>query len=476
MTDELTKALLVEDVASQRAIAGALHASLVRRVPFVRALVETGATTPEALGRVLGRAPAPVVQRVVPLAEVVAALPPGLCERLAVVPVRKDAITGTVDVAVADADDAHAIAEIAFHLGAPVRVLRAPLSALEEGLRRAAGMASRPPAAPAPGLVPVPMDAPAPETPRTRARLVIAEDDDDRTSRPPARGTHSLPPSPAAAIAASARPRRDTPPWGTEIPKTVLGSEPPKGGTASDIPIPLTRRTFTAVSGGTQRPPPLVDPAASPLGEGYPLDAASLTPAVEVDERARSPIPPPPRVPGAEAAEPESAAPSTERSADRLGAIAASLPDLRIAVREAATRDEVLDRLLAGAERVAGRVALFVVRRGGYLGWTCNAAFAPREALSAVLLPIDEDNLLDRAVHDGLTLGPVPRDDAHAPLWAVMKQATPDVAVVPVRVLEKAAVIVIADELVDTMIATRHLEDLAGAAGEAFARILRERA
>lgn len=469
MTDELTKALLEEDVASQRALAEALHASVVRRIPLVRALVETGAVSAEALARVLARSDAPVVQRVVPVPELVAALPPGACERLQVVPVRRDAITGTVDVAMADPADAHAIAEITFHLRAPVRVLRAPLPALDEGLRRAAGIASRPPAA-LPPLAPVSMDAPPPPTPRSlaqRPRLVVAEDDDDRRSSlpPPPRGTHSMPPSPSAAIAASARRSRDTPPWGTQIAKPGGASEPPKSGLGSEIPIPLTRRTFTAVSGGTQRPPPLVDPAASPLGEGYPVDPEGLQAVVEVNERVRAP-----QLTDAEGA------PSTERTETDLGAIAAELPDLRAAVRAAATRDEVLERLLAGAEHVAERVALFVVRRGGYLGWTCNAAFATKEELTSVLLPLDADNVFDRAVQTGLVLGPVPRDAAHDALWKVMRHATADVALVPVRVQEKAAVIVVADALVDTMIATRHLEELAAAAGDAFARILRERA
>jgi hypothetical protein len=56
-----------------------------------------------------------------------------------------------------------------------------------------------------------------------------------------------------------------------------------------------------------------------------------------------------------------------------------------------------------------------------------------------------------------------------------MRAASRDVAIVPVRVSGKAAVIVVADELEDTMIGTRRLEEVARAAGEAFARILRAR-
>ena len=42
----------------------------------------------------------------------------------------------TIDVVVPDAGDAHAATEIAFHLGAPVRLVRASTAAVEEALRR----------------------------------------------------------------------------------------------------------------------------------------------------------------------------------------------------------------------------------------------------------------------------------------------------------------------------------------------------
>ncbi len=443
MTDELTKALLDEDVASARGVAEALHVAVSQGVPLVRALLETGAVGQEALSRVLAIADAPVVSRVVPARELVSLLPPGLCARLHVVPVRRDGMTGTVDVAMADVTDAHAASEIAFHLGTTVRPVRASLAAMTEGLRLLSG------AAPPPASTDFP-----PMTPRSlqRALLVVTEDDDDRP------------------VAASGRRSRDTPPWGTQIPKDVKGSDAPKSGVGSEIPIPLTRRTFSAVSGGTQRPPPLVDPATAALGEGYDLDVDALRPVVEVDERAREDIPLAPRVPPF-----ADAPPSTERNADRLSTVAMALPDALAEVREASTRDEILERLLTSAEHVADKVALFVVRRGGYLGWSCSAAFAPRDVFQEVLLPLDADNVFDRSVHDGPTLGPVPRDEAHAALWAAMKDASPDVAIVPVRVKDKAIVILLADSLVDTMLATRHLEELAAVAGEAFARLLRDR-
>jgi hypothetical protein len=273
------------------------------------------------------------------------------------------------------------------------------------------------------------------------------------------------------------------------MPKSAQ-SEPPKSGMGSEIPIPLTRRTFTAVAGGTQRPPPLVDPRVSPLGEGYAYDAGGLVdvvelggglPAIPLVIPPAAPLPRPAAgVPSSTLVQPapapvSEAAPATERTDDRLRLEAGVVAEARARVQAAMNRDEVLDALLAGAERVAGRVALFVVRRGGYLGWTCTPSFADRADVQTLLLPLDTGNVLDRTVQDGFWLGPVPRDAAHAPLWAVMREATSDVAVVPVLVQDRAAVLVLADELVDTMLATKLLQELAADAGEAFTRILRNR-
>lgn len=135
MSAELTKALLVEEVASQEAIAAALFASVTGDVPLVRALSDAGAVPVDVLSRDLARSEAPVLRQVVPLLEIMDRLPDGLCERLMAVPVRRDAITGTVDVVVPDPSDPHAAHEIAFHLRAPVRLVRASIPALDDALR-----------------------------------------------------------------------------------------------------------------------------------------------------------------------------------------------------------------------------------------------------------------------------------------------------------------------------------------------------
>jgi hypothetical protein len=307
-------------------------------------------------------------------------------------------------------------------------------------------------------------------------------------------------------------------------------SEAPRSDLGSEIPIPLTRRTFAAVAGGTQRPPPLVDPAGSMLGEGYAVDAGHFREIVELDERGRTP-----EEPHAASEEPQHAAPQPLHAAPqppyppapqpyvlaqpvapthagpRIAHAPAAAPiqsfipgppplprghalpqpeplqpeppqlpfaeigGILAALRAAASRDEVLELVLTGARLVALKVALFVVKRGGYLGWACTPEFADRGALQAVLIPLESASVFDEAVREGLYLGAMRHDEVHAALLHVMGGASRDVAVVPIRVSGRTAVVVLADALGDTMLATRRLEELAHAAGEAFARIVRQR-
>jgi hypothetical protein len=257
----------------------------------------------------------------------------------------------------------------------------------------------------------------------------------------------------------------ETPPWGT----LVHGSEPPDEGLGSEIPIPLTRRAFGSVSGGTQRPPPLVDPQRSALGEGYAVEPGQLRQIVEVNERPPSAasawpepvtsfIPGPPPLPGAAAATPS-------RLVDR-GAVLSAL-------RAASSRDEVLALVLAGARMVAAKVALFVAKRNGYVGWACTPELAGRAALMSLVLPLDGGSVLEAASREGMYLGPLGAHDG--PLDALLGGATRDVAAVPIRVAGKTAVVVLADDLGETMLATRRLEELASAAGDAFTRLVRAR-
>jgi hypothetical protein len=152
---ELSRRLIASG-APLPAIEAALLAEVSGGVPFVWALLDAHPELSSLVERELERANARELHWVRAEAELVARLPTGLCERLLALPVRADARSGRVDVAAVDALAPHVGAELSFHLGAPVRVLRlspAPMRAALAALSRH-GTSVPPSVAPAP-LVPL---------------------------------------------------------------------------------------------------------------------------------------------------------------------------------------------------------------------------------------------------------------------------------------------------------------------------------
>lgn len=549
MSDELTRTLLLEEVASRRRIADALYASVMGDIPLLTALVDNGATTGDILARYLARTAVPFLRQVAPVLELVDRLPPGLCARLLALPVRRDAITGTVDVVVAHPADPHAANEIAFHLGAPVRVVRAPVAAIEEALyrlrlradspverfREAAAHAarelgdiaagdeplwdSRPRASEPPPTTtrdPRPrLDSfddvrdPLPSLPPLEPELLAAVSFAAPSPEPSARRSlmiepgSSVPPAPPRAFPHGTR--VNTPAWGTPIHNTAIARSDPPSGYGSEIPIPLTRKTIgpaaalrtpSAAPGGTRRPPSLADqlhprvPGAAPgLGEGYAFDGTGLR---DIIERPLAPRIDAARIEGwARPLIGDSSMPAVTEAPPRGSFIPGPAPlprpssaprlpfpdmgGLLAALRNAGSRDEVLELVLTASRMVALKVALFVVKKGGYQGWVGSPELGGRTALQGVLVPLEADSIFDRAVREDIYLGPLRADEVHAPLVRLLKSPSRDVAAVPIRVSGKTAVIILADELGDTMMSTRRLEELAKAAGDAFGRIVRAR-
>ena len=489
MSDELTRTLLLEEVASRRRIADALYASVKGGVPLLAALVDAGAATSEVLGRYLARTDVPFLRQVAPVLELVDRLPPGLCARLLALPVRQDAITGTVDVCVAHPADPHTANELAFHLGAPVRVVRASVVAIEEALyrlrlradgpverfreaaahatRELAGVAneeeqhermwdSRPRASEPP---PTTLRDPRPRLdsfddvrdrlpslpavePELLAAISFATPLAERAARrslviEPGSSLPPAPPHPAPPPGALPQSvRMKTPAWGTPIHRgTAAGSDPPSSY-GSEIPIPLTRKTMGPQAmlmspvqpaqptqpnaGGTRRPPSLADQ----LGEGYAFDGTGLRDIIErpfaprIDAtrlgdwarpligNATTPSEAPPRsfIPG-----PAPGMSSAPRMPfPEMGGILAAL-------RNAGSRDEVLELCLTASRMVAGKVALFVVKKGGYQGWVGSPELGGRAVLQSVLVPLEAASIFDRAVREDIYLGPVRNDEVHAP-------------------------------------------------------------
>lgn len=396
MSVELGLRLLASGAVRRADVEAALLAHVGRQVPFVRALLDARAIDEATLEQELSRADVPFVRTVSPVAGVVDELPAGFCRRLLAVPVRRDPRTGTVDVAAVDPFDPHLVAEFSHHVGTGVRLVRAPLAAIEEALRRIE------------------------------------------------RGEH-----------ATVSFRRPTPPYSSAFRE----SEPP---------IPLVRRV-----------PTLAPPA--PLG---PSDIVEQTESDgTVTDELGEPILPlrtskPPR--------------SLEHSAPRSGfrperptapgpfspfAPAAAFPDVAPIVeliRTARSRDEILELLLAGMRPVARRIAIFAAKRAEFQGFACNVEFGDVTALRGVRIAADAPSVLATAVATGAYLGRIPITASHAELLGVMGHATDDVAVVPVKVKGRAALVVVADELEDTMLATRRADELGRAAGESLARLLQQ--
>jgi len=141
--------LLLRVGASEAEVEDALSRALGAGQSVARALAESTEGLKARLERELARMEAPSIEMVRPEAEQLALLPPGLADRLGVVPVRRDVRTGRVDVAVLDPIDPHVAAELEFHLGSKVRLLRAEPEVLQMALSNA-GMPRAPSGPPLP--------------------------------------------------------------------------------------------------------------------------------------------------------------------------------------------------------------------------------------------------------------------------------------------------------------------------------------
>jgi hypothetical protein len=187
--------------------------SATRGASLVRALLATDAIDLPRLEQQLERVEAPSMRHIAPVAALVQNLPPGLCERLLAVPVRRDPRTGTVDVAVVDARDPHAAEEISYWLKAPVRVVRTSVASMDAALRR--------------------------------------------VESSPDIGMHSL-----------------APPMGSPVLSEGSTSSPPEEelGAGLNIPIALTRRSLLPVAVGEVGPPAVErDSVRSLQKEGEPV-------------------------------------------------------------------------------------------------------------------------------------------------------------------------------------------------------------
>ena len=529
MSIDLGRRLIAAGVVSPEEVEAALFVSVARGVPLPRVLVDRGAVSERALEEELERMGGLGMRQVDGAAELVARLPRAMCRRLSALPTRIDPATGVVDVAATNPLDPHVATELGFHLGAPIRVLRAPIGAVEDAIRRlelgepsaraearhrrvtppfphGAPQSSNPPPAAEEAPIPLvhkvagPGDAeerpivPAPRLAVTAPSPAYDEGSSGRPASPPA------PPAPRPPVAAPRAPRasgvlpavsfpstpppdgdRKTPPYGTPAPALAPPAAPVLLG-PRPTPAPETLRPMygepgvAAFSAGPlqveapRRPTPF---APSPAVNGPPSPAAPASPAPGTLRRMGRPslsadLPYPggsgKRDAELDEPEPEAAEPRRVRAPDGGPVLSA--------LEVAASRDEVVRLALRGMRLAARRVALFVARRDGFHGWACNVDFGDVDALRRVIIQADQPSALATAAATSMYLGRIPPTPAHDALLAVIEQGSPDVAVVAARVKGKAAMILMADDLSDTMTGTRYLLELGRAVGEALGRLL----
>ena len=416
VTIELARRLFESGLVAGTEIEAALAEVTRSGVPLVRALFERGANLAELVERELRRSKLPSVSSVRAEPDVAARLPAGLCERLLAVPVRDDRKTGTIDVACVDPFDAHVAGEIGFHLGAPVRLLRARygdvVAALDglhaggtflEGVARALGQ----------------------RTPAFGASAPLRE---------------ALADAPASASGAAAE------------------KEPlPAAAGPSERPIPLVKKSNEPKRARRGTNPGVGESALPPvrtLGEdadGEPI--LGLT---------RSKPPPSPIAPQA------SARPAPALTARDLA------PWLdRMAAAHAP--DEVVDALGQALHRVAPRVVLLASKAGVYEG---KSAFGIPEGASVreLCIPSGAPSVIETAAGAGFYLGPIPDTGPQAEIGRLLGAgADTEAYVVPVDVSGRAALIVVLAGFDGAFGATRLADRLVRAAGDALQRIVRGR-
>ena len=503
---ELARRLLVAGIVSASDLGRALVVSTERHLPLALALVQSKAVTEAELEGERAPASGPALPRVYPSPELCARLPLLAARRLGAIPLRRDPVSGVVDVAALDPLDSHVARELAFHLGEPVRLLRARLASVEEALRNlegdGRGLESRrlrchtpasPHGAPVSWRPPsaAEEDPPASPIPLVRRSVPPPHPDDARAVRLPSfadvGGEHdpdgtvvlqlrSVKPSTQAAtvarIDAVERAVADPPPGRAELQPSPPPRPTQRPAIVVDVPPPRTRPAGTLAPSASLRPPVVASiPPRSSAGRTLlpPGPLAVAAPAGAGAPRLRDLQPKADRPDTLDALGLE--AEGLVMPAPRAG-LADDFADVVALVRRAPSRDAVVDRVLRGLARVARRTAVFAVRRDGYVGWTCNEAFGDAAAFRAVSVPAEVPSLLRTAGTTAVYLGPVPDTAAHEGILRVMGRATDDVAAVSVRVGGRPVMVLLVDELEDSMGGPRRMDELARGAGEALARLL----
>ncbi len=420
MSIEFVRHLLAIEVASRREVEVALLRGVRQGVPFLLALCEQRPSVESELERELERWGGPGLVDLVPNPQLLDQLPEGLCARLLAFPLGPSSDSGGVDVAAADPRDPHIAAEFEFHLQRAVRLVRAPLSQLRQGLR----------------LVSVP---PGPNTARQDAEHMNQAPVSSRV------GGESLPPIPLV--------RRPPVP---ASPTTARGVAP--GYTPGVEPVGGLSTAATATRSERR----------TTLGGFAPVSAAASV------IKAKAAPPPPPIA--SDATTPSAVA----RSEDLLhpGALRMSLQTPRrddverslgdLAVAE--SPDEVVRAIALGMSSCCEEAIVFALRGKNLVSRVrLNYAGQPEE-FSQLEVAKSAAGAASLALSQGQVIAaPTPSDL----LLLVGRPA--QVCATRVDVLKRPALVLLVGGFVNSLEVSRTAERLARAASDALTRILRSR-
>jgi hypothetical protein len=141
-------------------------------------------------------------------------------------------------------------------------------------------------------------------------------------------------------------------------------------------------------------------------------------------------------------------------------------------MKNAETRDAVLELILVAARTVARKAALFVLKKDVFAGWTCTPEFGRTAELRELSIPFTDSSVLALSLPGPTYLGPMSATHAHAPIFGALRCDGRRITTTAVRVAGRAAVVLLCDDIDDPAVATRRLDEIAAVAGEALQRIL----
>ncbi len=145
------------------------------------------------------------------------------------------------------------------------------------------------------------------------------------------------------------------------------------------------------------------------------------------------------------------------------------------ALEHAVAPEEVLELCCTGLEPM---LAVALATKGSF--FEARAASTelrdPPERLRKVRVPTGTPNVIETALRQGFYLGTMPTTFAHDSLRELFPpSAEREVYVAPVAVLGRASVVLVVARLGQTTLATRRVDEVAAAVGQALERIVRNR-